>query len=200
MTGSEDTDTDNDSSPDTAGSDSRGGHTTECPLVINELLCFVIQKLDLLPPDSIVQLCKSYYDKKSIWSAKNELFEAVNRPDLCRLVKRKGPNAPVEDLKDVLKLLQMSPKVPVRYVAGDLSRLPPITFNDIDVSTLLAKMEGMQAEVRLLKETQQAQALLVSDLKDAACSITVPGPSALPSPVQSTAFSDALKQMAASFI
>lgn len=151
----------------------------------------------MIPPESILQLCKSFYDPKDIRDAKAELFQTINRPDLCRLVKRQGLNAPVENLKDILKLIQLCPEIPVCYVAGDLSRLPPITFNDIDVSTLLAKMEGMQTEMRLLKETQQAQALLVSDLKEAACSATTPLPSVSSvSPIQSTTFSSLAKQMA----
>ena len=193
MTGSEESEeSGHDTDHSATGSATKGGDKKDCPLVVNELLCFIIQKLDLLPPDSIVQLCHSFYDPKTIRGSKNNLFEAINRPDLCRLVKRKGSKAATEDLKDMINLLQKCPEIPVRYVAGDLSRLPPITFNDIDVSSLLATMERMQTEMRLLKETQQAQALLVSDLAGAARSAPSPGPSVLP--IQSMTFSDALRQ------
>ena len=51
------------------------------------------------------------------------------------------------------------------FVAGDLSLLPPITFNDIDVSTLLTKMEKLQTDFEQLKAAVAVQATVCEDIR-----------------------------------
>ena len=43
-------------------------------IVVNELLCFMEYKLNLMAPDTIVQLCSSFYDETEIDSAKSLLY------------------------------------------------------------------------------------------------------------------------------
>ena len=59
--------------------------------VIDELLCFVTNKLSLLPPETIVQLCVSTYNASEIECSKKLLFQLLSDPDMqTRNVKRKG--------------------------------------------------------------------------------------------------------------
>ena len=159
----------------------RGGSTSN-RLVVNELLCFVVDKSKLMPPDSIVQLCKSFYDDKTISKAKEILYKTINDPGRHRLIKRKGPKAPVDNMKDILNTVQKC-EMPVQFVAVNLSQLPAITFNDIDVSTLLANMEAMQANISMIKDTQKAQSIVMDDLRDVATGPGMIGPP--PSPIHS---------------
>ena len=51
------------------------------------------------------------------------------------------------------------------FVAGDLSLLPSVTFNDIDVSTLLTKMEKLQIDLDQLKAAVAVQATVCEDIR-----------------------------------
>ena len=69
-------------------------------------------------------------------------------------MNRKGPKKNVQNLDDVVKRLnELDPESEVIpcFVARDLGNLPPITFNSIDVSVLLAKIESMHDEVQLMR-------------------------------------------------
>ena len=51
------------------------------------------------------------------------------------------------------------------FVARDLGNLPPITFNAIDVSVLLAKIESMHDEVQLMRAGMTCQQTTAETLK-----------------------------------
>ena len=75
--------------------------------IINELLCFVRNKLDIMDTDAIVQLCVSFYSDDAIVEAKNKLFhlceDELNVNDGGK-IDRRGPNKNVENVKDIIKL------------------------------------------------------------------------------------------------
>ena len=48
------------------------------PLTVNELLCFVQNKVAMLPKDNLVQLCANVYSIEAISTAKQVLFTMVN--------------------------------------------------------------------------------------------------------------------------
>ena len=62
-------------------------------------------------------------------------------------------------------LLVRKSDLPVAFVAKNLSNLPAVTFNNIDVSTLLGRMEAMRSELDLLKSTVAVQASVCEDLQ-----------------------------------
>ena len=51
------------------------------------------------------------------------------------------------------------------FVAADLSNLPPVSFDDIDVSSLLASIEKMRAEFSVMKTAMNEQVALVRDVE-----------------------------------
>ena len=148
-----------------AGGNGGGG---ALPLVVNELLNFVTYKLDFMPPDSIMQLCLSYYAEADIERAKARMFELCSeegeRQD--RYIKRTGDAKSRRNLEDIISMAtRKSGSMPVVFVSQNLANLPAVTFNSIDVSSLLAKMEGVKQEVDLLKTTVAVQAVVCSDLQ-----------------------------------
>ena len=70
-------------------------------LVVNELLCFVLHKLELMPPESITQLCTSFYDDDTIETAARLIFDLCadpnNRED--RYKKRQGDRKKLEFMR-----------------------------------------------------------------------------------------------------
>ena len=150
------------------------------PPVINELLCFVDTKSDLIPRDDLVKLCTDFYSDDDIWHAKQTLYEActeVLKERNIRMVVRKGPDRNKNNMADICTAMSFlkQDELPV-FVAKDLNRLPPITTEHIDTSVLLreivaikkgmgnicnqaSEIESLRAEVLELKKmiTNQEQ-------------------------------------------
>ena len=122
--------------------------------VVNELLAFVTHKLQWMPPDSISQLCVSFYDNAVVENASKVLFElcgSENRADRYR--RRQVERKKLETLREIMALIQRrNNELPVTFVALDLSNLPPVSFDNIDVCVLLSRMEHMKLEVDTLKK------------------------------------------------
>nr|XP_026500129.1 uncharacterized protein LOC113403757 [Vanessa tameamea] len=82
---------------------------------------------------AVVQICESNFKDADIFTAKTILFEAAN----CRST-RKGDGKNKRLLQDIIKVLkETEPASLPTFVAKDLHRLPPVTFDYVDVTSLL---------------------------------------------------------------
>ena len=141
---------------------------TEKRLVVDELLSFVAYKLNWMAPDTIIQLCSSFYSEEAVDNAKAHLYELcadrADRQDRC--IKRSGANKTKNNVEDVVSfMMRKDGSLPVTFVARILANLPAVTFNSIDVSTLLARMETATEEIAMLKSTVEAQSIACEDLR-----------------------------------
>ena len=94
-------------------------------IVVNELLCFVQNKMNMLPSETIVHLCSKHYRTDESETAKKKLCEVC--PTDTRVLNRKGPKKNVQNLDDVVKQLnELDPESEVIpcFVARDLGNLP----------------------------------------------------------------------------
>ena len=57
-------------------------------IVVNELLCFITNKMQTLPMQMIVQLCVSFYDDDVILSAKTKLHELRPSENSTHVIRR----------------------------------------------------------------------------------------------------------------
>ena len=76
-------------------------------IVVNELLSFIAYKLQLMAPDTIVQLCASFFSEADIDSAKLLLFDLCADQDdrQDHMIKRaSGPKKKQLSLKDIVSL------------------------------------------------------------------------------------------------
>ena len=97
-------------------------------IVINELLCFIQNKLDVLPVDSISQLCVSTFCESDIEEAKKLLYDTCSDKTSTRFKKRQGVNKSHANIADIIRLLQeIGDDVP-QYAALNLAKLPPISL------------------------------------------------------------------------
>ena len=122
--------------------------------------------MNMLPSETIVQLCSKHYRTDEIETAKKKSYEVC--PTDTRVLNRKGPKKNVQNLDDVVKRLnELDPESEVTpcFVARDLGNIPPITFNSIDVSVLLAKIESMHDEVQLMRAGVTCQQTTAETLK-----------------------------------
>ena len=126
-------------------------------VVINELLCFTINKIDVMPTDLLSNLLSNFYDEETVDAAKRSLFDltanaTVRKDGKIRWIKRRGENKKVNDIQDILSLLQslQSTEIPC-YVASDLNNLPPLSQNHFDISKVLSEIQTLKQDVRELK-------------------------------------------------
>ncbi|KAJ2947561.1 hypothetical protein O0L34_g17353 [Tuta absoluta] len=123
--------------------------TNATNVIINEFLTFVQNKIDSLDELSITQICASNFTEDEIESAKTILWKAV--PCETRNIVRKGEDKTKKNIKDCIKLLKdTDPINHPTFVAKDLNRLPPVTFDHIDVTRLLKDMTHLKKEVQKL--------------------------------------------------
>lgn len=126
-------------------------------IVEDEFLNFLAVKIKTMTQDEIVLIASSTFDTEWIESSKNTLFELCPNTKL-RCVQHKGTQKDANNIKSCLKLLNECGDKTPRFVSHYLDELPPVTFNSLDVSSLLAKMERLHSEVSTLRQAVSLQA------------------------------------------
>ena len=123
-------------------------------LIINELLCYLLAKIDSVPTDVLVRLVNENFADGEVDAAKNLLSEYVD--DSIKAGPKRGQNKKKHDLDDIVKMLvQCDRSALPRFVALDLAKLPPISVDCIDVSALMRKQQLQDIEIANLKELVQ---------------------------------------------
>ena len=74
-------------------------------VIIDEMLCFVQNKIDLLPAMSIGDLCTATFTKHDIEVSKRRLFELCADDSCTRMRKRIGLKRNVQNIEDIIRLL-----------------------------------------------------------------------------------------------
>lgn len=125
---------------------------TSCNIVICELLAFVQNKVDVMDEESIVRLCTTSFSEENIETAKKLLFDSITKDH--RNIRRKRSGKAQRDLYDVISIFkQVDPEhIPI-FVARELHKLPPVTFDHIDATRLLKDIVVLQNEVKNMKLT-----------------------------------------------
>ena len=126
--------------------------------IIDELLCFIMNKWSHMDVDTLIKLCVNTFDENEIEASKDILFNILrDETDSTALIKRRGSKVgdskSLNNMRDMCQLLQEKGDVEIpRFVAHDLGKLPPIHFDHIDVTVLLNKIQNVNMAVKLLKE------------------------------------------------
>ena len=117
-----------------------------------------------MPPEAICQLCLASFGEDEIEKAKKLLHEVCEDKSAPRIIVRKGSKKKAQNMDDIIKFIHdKGSDLPI-FVALNLQALPPVTFNSLDVSSLLHTIKQTQAEVSLLKEGLTTQAESIRDL------------------------------------
>ncbi|XP_047997526.1 uncharacterized protein LOC125235128 [Leguminivora glycinivorella] len=127
----------------------------KCNIVVDELLTFVQNKIDVMDEDSLCRICVSTFDEESIAKSKSLLFESI--PTEKKKVARRNRNKSGKqrrDIEDIIGLFKgTDPELIPTFVARDLHLLPPVTFDHIDITDFLKKLTIMRAEIAHIKST-----------------------------------------------
>ncbi|CAH2085982.1 unnamed protein product [Euphydryas editha] len=123
-----------------------------CNIVISELLAFIQNKIQVMDEESIRRICSNSFSAEEVAEAKNLLFESI--PTTVRRVTRKGEGKSIRDLEDIICLFkETDPDITPIFVARNLNKLPPVTFDYVDASKLLKDINLLQRDLKLVQDT-----------------------------------------------
>ncbi|XP_047026050.1 uncharacterized protein LOC124634496 [Helicoverpa zea] len=132
-------------------------------LVANELLAFLQQKLDVMDEVSAVQICASNFSEDDVAAAKQLLYRLLNKSDQMVSRRRDGTKKSIQDIITLLK--ETDPDDVPTFVAKDLNKLPPVTFNHVDVTSLLKDIVFLKASLADVQKKLDASQITVADLR-----------------------------------
>ncbi|CAL4247367.1 unnamed protein product [Meganyctiphanes norvegica] len=127
-------------------------------IIIDELLCFILNKFGNVDPETLILLCSKTFDEKEIEASKDILFNLLcDESCTTKFVRRRAgkvnETAKANNMRDMFQLLQEKGDAELpRFVACDLGKLPPIHFDHIDVTVLLNKIENVSMTLKLLED------------------------------------------------
>ena len=119
--------------------------------ICNELLCFIQNKMDILPQPMVIKSAVDFYNDLEIKAAKDLLFDMcanfTNPP--MRNTGRTGSGKNGKHLADIYALLARVPsdKLPI-FTAANLARLPPIDLDCFDMGTLSQQVKEIRKVVK----------------------------------------------------
>lgn len=123
-----------------------------CNVVISELLTFIQNKIEVMDEVSIQQVCTTSFSAEEISEAKVLLFDSI--PTSARKVNRKGSGKSQRDIEDIICLFKESePDVVPIFVARNLNKLPPVTFDYVDASKLLKDILLIREDITKLQNS-----------------------------------------------
>ena len=141
------------------------GATDPVLTVHNELLCFLQQRCRVLAHDDIITICVNFYSLKEVEAARLSLESWAEKK---RLPIRKGDDKDKsrKTLSDLLKLC-LDPSIALpQFYAIDISRLPPVGVDHVDISALLQELVALRQGVQMVSQMQSEMSLLKSLLTD----------------------------------
>lgn len=134
-------------------------------IVVNELLAFLQQRLDVMDEVSIAQICRTSFHEDEIRKTKTLLFELLGKSD--RMPTRRRDEKGERSLQDIISLLkETDPDDVPTFVAKDLHRVPPVTFDHVDVTRLLKDITSLKTSLADLTLKFEASLYTIAELRN----------------------------------
>ena len=115
--------------------------------VNNEVLYFVQNKCHVLPVDTIVSICAEFYSYSEIDIARALIADYSDR----RLTKHKGGSPKDKGERTMIDIVKICVDPTVKlpnFYSINMTRVPPVGIEHIDVSALVQEIAALRAEVR----------------------------------------------------
>ena len=148
--------------------------------IINNILCFLVNKINVMDSESLIHMCENFYSDEAIESSKELIFSYLqDEKSTVVFTKRKvtkyktSDSKKVKNLNDIILLLQekgTSEKFPV-FVVKDLFNLPPISVNNIDATALAVQIENVAVNVNTMKSAMTSQTNISESLYESVAKI-----------------------------
>ncbi|KAF9801462.1 hypothetical protein SFRURICE_013242, partial [Spodoptera frugiperda] len=133
------------------------------PLIANELLAFIQHAIDTMDEVSILQICKSNFKEEDISSGKRLLFQCLGKLEEMPARRRDGTEKSVQDIITLLKVTDPD-DVPA-FVAKDLHKLPPVTFDHVDVTKLLKDIISLKTSLAEVQSKLMSSKNTIGELR-----------------------------------
>lgn len=121
-----------------------------CDIVIDELLCYVQNKISIIDEETLVKICTTSFSSDEIKNSKTLLFESIPTDKIK--INRKNKGREGRDLADIINLFKGTEPdaIPV-FVARQLEKLPPVLFDHLDCTKLLKDLLKVRNELNEIK-------------------------------------------------
>ena len=127
--------------------------------ILNELLCFITNKISTMPYNMLVKLCVDFYKPDVISRARDVLHDKLSREHGPRHVTHRGENKALRDIQDIVNMFLQTPLHALpKFACTDLSNLPPLSMNNFDMASILSSIEALKVQVSLLQESHKLTA------------------------------------------
>ena len=108
-------------------------------LVVDELLCFLSNRVDLLDVITLKKLCTETYNSEEIARSKSKMKAIGDELNIelgPRYIERKGTDKDIRNLEDILMMTNKVGKDDFpTFVAADLNKLPPVYLEHTDTQS-----------------------------------------------------------------
>lgn len=132
-------------------------------LIANELLAFIQHAIDTMDEISIMQICKSNFKEDEISKGKMLLFQSTGKLDQMPSRRRDGTDKSVQDIITFMKATDPD-DVPT-FVAKELHKLPPVTFDHVDVTRLLKDITSLKSSLAQMQCKLETSDTTIQELR-----------------------------------
>ncbi|XP_075990150.1 uncharacterized protein LOC142985790 [Anticarsia gemmatalis] len=133
-------------------------------LIANELLAFIQNAIDTMDEVSVMQICKSNFKEEDISSGKRLLYQSLGKLDQMPSRRRDGTEKSVQDIIALLKV--MDPDDVPTFVAKELHKLPPVTFDHVDVTRLLKDITFLKSSLAEMQSMLEVSNNTIGELRE----------------------------------
>ena len=143
-------------------------------LIVNELLCYITNKLDIMDQDSMILMCFKTFSDDDVIEAKSKLKDTCTTLDILgslRIGARSGSDKKKKNLEDIISMAHKLGDVGPTFVASDLRKLPPVNFDSVDVTHLLYRLERLETEAESRKEVDKKTTAIIENLEKEVASL-----------------------------
>ena len=132
--------------------------------IVNEILCWTQNMMNILPLEMIVKLSKMKFEKENTYIACELLLSHVVKDSVTPTHRRRVIKLPTDtklsySMKEIWQIFQENADIP-RFVAQDLYKLPPIAIDNCDVSDILLSLKNL--EIKAIASYECAKSSLTS--------------------------------------
>ncbi|XP_063634591.1 uncharacterized protein LOC134805213 [Cydia splendana] len=120
-----------------------------CKVIINELLTFLSNKVDVLPETAISEICLTAYTSEEIEESRCIALKLL-APQKKFMRRKEGSEQ--KSIHDMVKMIkEFEPDSLPIFVARDLNKIPPVSFNYIDSTSFLKEIAILRSDVAAIK-------------------------------------------------
>ncbi|XP_022818594.1 uncharacterized protein LOC111351060 [Spodoptera litura] len=131
-------------------------------LIANELLAFIQNAIDTMDENSIMQIYRSSFKEDEISKGKMLLYQTTGKLDQMPPRRRDGTDKSVQDINTFLKAA--NPDYVPTFVTKELHKLPPITFDHVDVTRLLKDITSLESSLAQMQSKLDTSDTTIQEL------------------------------------